>query len=65
MDPTAQRDVSVTTEVNAIHAMDAAHVSTAGSDRAVKRGSYLARILAEAKGSSHQYSNLTVSYPVQ
>lgn len=34
---TAQRDVNASTEVSAIHAMDAAPVSMVGSDRAVER----------------------------
>lgn len=37
MDLTAQRDVNASTEVSAIHAMDAAPVSMVGSDRAVER----------------------------
>lgn len=57
---TAQRDVNVTTEVSAIHAMDAAPVSTVGSDQAVDRGSRLVRELAEAKGRTpNQDSNPT------
>ncbi len=37
LDLTAQRDVNASTEVSAIHAMDAAPVSMVGSDRAVER----------------------------